>query len=220
MRRSGIMALIKCPECGNEVSDSAEVCPKCGYGIKKLFEKIEQEKRKAEFLKELTRKKEEREEEERKRYDSIKMPDKPNLKLPIICFLCYSSIIILILYSLFLENGMDGFNIFCFVGNIIIFIGIPMYIFIPVYIDDIKNYKLAQTDFEAYKKVYIQNENERLQDNSNGSKKSTSVSCPYCHSHNTTKITATSKAVNTAMFGVLGQKRKYQWHCNNCKSDF
>ena len=31
------MALIKCPECGNEVSDSAEICPKCGYGIKKYL---------------------------------------------------------------------------------------------------------------------------------------------------------------------------------------
>ena len=35
------MALIKCPECGREnVSDSAESCPECGYGIKAYFEKI------------------------------------------------------------------------------------------------------------------------------------------------------------------------------------
>lgn len=27
------MALIKCPECGNEVSDSAVNCPKCGFSI-------------------------------------------------------------------------------------------------------------------------------------------------------------------------------------------
>lgn len=27
------MALIKCPECGNEVSSSAVSCPKCGYPI-------------------------------------------------------------------------------------------------------------------------------------------------------------------------------------------
>lgn len=27
------MALIKCPECGNEVSDQAEKCPKCGITI-------------------------------------------------------------------------------------------------------------------------------------------------------------------------------------------
>lgn len=46
------------------------------------------------------------------------------------------------------------------------------------------------------------------------------VECPYCHSHNTKKISSTSKAVNTAMFGVFGQKRKHQWHCNKCKSDF
>lgn len=30
------MALIKCPECGNEVSSSAASCPKCGYPIANL----------------------------------------------------------------------------------------------------------------------------------------------------------------------------------------
>ncbi len=28
------MALIKCPECGNKISDQAEACPKCGYELK------------------------------------------------------------------------------------------------------------------------------------------------------------------------------------------
>ncbi len=33
------MDLIKCPECGKEnVSDSAEMCPECGYGIKAHFD--------------------------------------------------------------------------------------------------------------------------------------------------------------------------------------
>ena len=27
------MALIKCPECGKEISDKAESCPHCGYPI-------------------------------------------------------------------------------------------------------------------------------------------------------------------------------------------
>ena len=27
------MALIKCPECGTEVSSSAAACPKCGYPV-------------------------------------------------------------------------------------------------------------------------------------------------------------------------------------------
>lgn len=46
------------------------------------------------------------------------------------------------------------------------------------------------------------------------------VTCPYCNSTNTKKISTTSKVVNTALFGIFGQKRRYQWHCNNCKSDF
>lgn len=38
------MALVKCPECGKEnVSNQAESCPNCGYGIKTHFERIEQE---------------------------------------------------------------------------------------------------------------------------------------------------------------------------------
>lgn len=27
------MAIIKCPECGNEISSSAPVCPNCGYSF-------------------------------------------------------------------------------------------------------------------------------------------------------------------------------------------
>lgn len=46
------------------------------------------------------------------------------------------------------------------------------------------------------------------------------INCPYCKSINTSKISTSAKVVNTAMFGIFGQKRKYQWHCNNCGSDF
>lgn len=37
----GNMALIKCPECGKEISDKAIRCPSCGYPI----EKVSDEKR-------------------------------------------------------------------------------------------------------------------------------------------------------------------------------
>lgn len=46
------------------------------------------------------------------------------------------------------------------------------------------------------------------------------VTCPYCNSINTSKISTTSKVVNTAVFGIFGTKRYKQWHCNNCDSDF
>lgn len=44
--------------------------------------------------------------------------------------------------------------------------------------------------------------------------------CQICGSTNIKRITTTEKVVNVAMFGLLGNKRKYQWHCNNCNSDF
>ncbi len=40
--------------------------------------------------------------------------------------------------------------------------------------------------------------------------------CPTCNSTNLKKISATSKAVNTAVFGLFGTKRFKQFHCNNC----
>lgn len=40
--------------------------------------------------------------------------------------------------------------------------------------------------------------------------------CPTCSSTNLKKITVTSKAMNTALFGLLGTKRHRTFHCNNC----
>ena len=34
------MALIKCPECGKDVSTAAEICPHCGYPIRKLVDVV------------------------------------------------------------------------------------------------------------------------------------------------------------------------------------
>lgn len=47
------------------------------------------------------------------------------------------------------------------------------------------------------------------------------VECPYCHATNVKKITNTSKAVHTAVFGIFSMGRNSkQWHCNKCNSDF
>ena len=42
------MALIKCPECGHEVSSEAKNCPNCGYPI---AEKIDLDKTQGETVK-------------------------------------------------------------------------------------------------------------------------------------------------------------------------
>jgi uncharacterized protein YbaR (Trm112 family) len=47
------------------------------------------------------------------------------------------------------------------------------------------------------------------------------VTCPYCKSTNTKKISGLSKAVSVGIFGIfaLGKTTK-QFHCNNCSADF
>lgn len=40
--------------------------------------------------------------------------------------------------------------------------------------------------------------------------------CITCGSANIVKISATSKVVNVAMFGLFGNKRKKTFHCKNC----
>lgn len=44
--------------------------------------------------------------------------------------------------------------------------------------------------------------------------------CPICGSTNLKRISSTEKVTNVALFGLFGNKRKHQWHCNSCKSDF
>ena len=47
------------------------------------------------------------------------------------------------------------------------------------------------------------------------------VTCPYCSATNVKKITTTSKAVHTALFGVFSMGRNSKnYHCNHCGSDF
>lgn len=45
------------------------------------------------------------------------------------------------------------------------------------------------------------------------------VTCPYCHSNNTGKITGGS-IVSNGFFGIFSKGIGKQWHCYNCNSDF
>lgn len=71
---------------------------------------------------------------------------------------------------------------------------------------------------EKLKQILLQSEQQKaIQD----FQYRNNAECPYCHSKNTKKISGLSKAGSVAMFGVfaVGKVGK-QWHCNNCKSDF
>ena len=54
----------------------------------------------------------------------------------------------------------------------------------------------------------------------NSSKNQNLPKCPTCQSTNIKKISDLSKAASVAMWGLLSQKVKKQWHCNNCGSEW
>lgn len=82
------------------------------------------------------------------------------------------------------------------------------------------NYPLKR--IEGSKIIYREDYNQPHKEiNNKKNSKIPIVECPYCHSTNTNKITNTSKAVHTALFGIFSMSRNSkQWHCNNCNSDF
>ena len=46
------------------------------------------------------------------------------------------------------------------------------------------------------------------------------VTCPYCHSKNTRKISSASQIFNANLFGLGSPNLGKQWHCKDCGSDF
>ena len=44
--------------------------------------------------------------------------------------------------------------------------------------------------------------------------------CPTCGSTDIVRISTTSKMINIAAFGLLGNKRKKTFHCNDCKYEW
>lgn len=48
----------------------------------------------------------------------------------------------------------------------------------------------------------------------------TTPKCPTCGSTNIQRVSASSKAGSVFLFGLVSQKVKHQWHCNNCKYEW
>lgn len=205
-----IMALIKCPECKKEnVSDTAISCPECGYGIKEHFEKLKAEELR--IQEEIEKKKREID-----RIKSIPEPTKPKVSISGVIIS-----VVLIIFS-FLAANMDSspaaFIMFFMAMGVICYVA-------HIHNLDVDRYNLAQNDFEAYQKEIFREQakaeaEEKARSIAYSKEMCNKTKCIYCSSINTSKINSSAKVVNTVMFGVYGQKRYHQWHCNSCNSDF
>lgn len=165
------MALIKCPECGREkVSDSAERCPDCGYGIKAHFKEIEFEeqlKLLEQSKKKILEKYSEELESEIKIIREMPYPKKPNFMSIMFCKkITYLHLGILICLLLMSQERIFFQLIFVLdllLGNIAIFIYIHV-----TYKKEMSFYKytlgessmsstpLKWKDFEGYKEFLIE----------------------------------------------------------------
>lgn len=180
------MALIKCPECGKEVSDKANVCLNCGYSIREYVENI----RKKEVY--------------QKRIDSIKIPEKPKRENSWFIFM---GICIIGALSGIISESDNDFTIFLY--SFTLFFGVVFSIGVREYNYRVrmKKYKLAIDNPELYRITILQEQEE---------KDKKLIKCPNCGSANTKKISATSRVVSTTMIGLASSKLGKQFECKNC----
>lgn len=190
VNRRRVMALNTCPECDGRISDQATSCPHCGYPIKGVNINKSENWR---FI---------------VCWHCGWMPDSIyNGHTP--CNWCGHP------YDEYLSDitSQDYINLSCeemgktkneILENVIK-----------------KSPKFSQyalekrlVDQEAYNKKSIK---QARSGNYNSTPK---VSCPYCNSSNTSKISTGSRMASVGMLGLFSKKLGKQWHCNNCNSDF
>ena len=210
------MALINCPECGREnVSDSAESCPNCGYGIKAHFEKIKAQEEK--IRKEEERKVAEQQRQER-RLKNIKPPEKPIFSIGLIVYIIIAITFLSWLFLYTPTTRYDDPDVGHWILELAVFIGLPLVIYLPNYIKRVNDYELAKSDFEEYQKQVIKEQDdaakraelERI-------RQMNAPKCPHCNSTNIERITTVDRAVSIGMTGLASGKIGKQYKCKSCK---
>ena len=225
------MAIIICPECQKEISDKSIYCSHCGYPLSTTKNNNQSTN--------LTSNKIQKKEEEQisldKEEQKIKeIMDATNLpkRKPFINFLLVISIILFIIdFSLIIAlsvapNGTNNNNIsLIFIELVVLIIAIVCFICGISSLKESRNlynqyhnnpikYK-RQIAIKYYKNIQKE-EFAKKQKQMNQSLSNNIPKCPTCGSTNLKKITATQKASNAVLFGLFGNKRKKQFHCNTC----
>lgn len=190
------MSLIKCPECGKEkVSDTADSCPECGFGIKSYYNELKNEetvrldieKMKDEF------------------YQTFEMPEKPIKKLypyeirqlviglviPLLCILfvgIFFKVPIFLLLTVIICIAL--WQIYCTYSS-----------FNSRYYSSLADYNKSLADEEQYKenKFIEYLEYNANQDNLHNNEE-TKIKCPRCGS---TQITAGKRGYKL-LSGLIG----------------
>lgn len=225
------MAIIKCPECGKEISDTVSTCIHCGFQLAKHFDKLRAQD---DLQKEL--------DEKLCSIENMDVPDKPNpfdgeglwwfimfLFLGVGIFACWLHID-LVLSNI---NGMPGtfvVGLFCIVFALLLVRGI-----INRYKKNIAEYRQKVENWCEFKEAEkeriiseykIYSENIMKCGDRDGKSKVEShqeehiIKCPACGSTEVKKISTAKKVVSTELWGLASSDIGKQMVCEKCGYKF
>lgn len=241
------MSLINCPECGtNNVSDSAERCPRCGYSIKEyllasqqkeLYERKRQEAWQS-LLPELKQKYKEISE-----LTPPPEPRKPKIKnnifsnkgggLSLISWVLIASL----LFAILTVSAQSTILVILLI--IFMAIGIPFamymayldyHILLKEYNDKHREWQSQVNDWDNYIKEmqellvkkykrYAHNiaVYETKEPKSETDKNNHEVKCPICNSKNIIRISDFDRVLSIYMIGLASSKIGKQYECKSCR---
>ena len=206
------MALLKCTECGHDVSEYADKCPNCGCPIDIIKSSIKLNKESCSLDKEMN-------ELQNKACPICKATDRWKIESSNMarCKICG--------YALELDESL--MNIQCTRENVHESKESVAKIDKKCPVCGVTKWLLHEESGTAicevcgYCEVVNEKKTEEYMHNiSMVSKAKNQVHCPYCNSTNVNKISGSKKAASIIGFGILSNKIGKQWHCNSCKSDF
>ena len=210
------MALVKCPECGKEVSDTANACPNCGYGVKVHFDNLKQ-KRQAELRKkQLEIEKRNRQIQLNKNYEDrinkVPIPNKPKFSRGFIIYIIIFTSFFTFLEIVSQEKNIAGW-LFCMIVGVIA----PLCVYGYYFFQRVRDYNLSKTNFRKYQEQVIRKEDlERAKNQARlaAQESSSQVRCPKCGSTN-------FQMVNRKWSPLTGfMTNKVDRVCVNCKNRF
>lgn len=195
------MALITCPECGGKVSDKADACIHCGYPLTESESKndlvVEPIKEYDESIIEI------------QEILHSKYLNRDCFKIVINEFSgeCYKTGDEIDLLSI--NNNVIGNKRINNIENINDLTYLYCWDDGSIDINSVTSIKNNNRQRDLHKKLIDERNKTRNSENHE-------VTCPTCGSTNVKRVKASEKVTNIALFGLFGNKRTKQFHCNNC----
>ena len=231
------MALMRCPECGRDsVSDSATMCPGCGYNLKVHFDEIRKrekeekaEAERAQRIKAAFQKNDQNVSEEERRKRILKSLEEKRIakKKEVTTFIAGITVFALGLVVLFcMCIALPGLNmrlpaLIC-IGMIVLFSALAHSAH-GEYQQIVADIETASNNLDEYGKIL----GDRLRQKVAELKASTKAIarenelkhpiCPNCGGRDTQRISSANRATSVALAGLASSKIGKQYECKKCK---